>query len=958
MAQPVWNTPAGSIGTYPSSVPLVIQLSASAVSPAATVTYAIISGSLPTGVTMNSSGLITGSPGLVAVNTSYPFVVRATDNLQNIRDITLNMTVSGSAGPSFTLPAGNLYTTYDSTWVEFQVEYSNLITSNPVIISLVEGSLPPGLEINEFGIIRGYAKPPIVNITLPTITSGVVAITNNTIICLSTTGFEVNRPIFFTASQSGSTFGGIVAGQTYYIQSVIDQSTFTISATAGGNPLTLTDSVGYMTANLPSITQGDPTIQTYSFILKLESPLGTSTGAYSITVINQNTPIAQGGPGYPPNTRQPTIYNTRPETFILHNNPQEYGYYVLPPNSDGNTYPLSQCAYIGQVASGNYFAFNVLGHDFDGNNLIYLYSGLPAGLVGDPNTGWITGTPVIASDSISQYSFSVSVVKANNTNISSPTINFSLNVTNEIDGSITWVTPSNLGQINNGTVSILNVSATSDVPLSYRIVSGELPPNLTLLSDGEISGTVAYQPINEVLSQGQSTDFTFTVQAYSPLFPVINSSQTFTLTVYQEFAYPTDTLYIECTPSIQDRNLLASLLTNTTLIPPAMLYRPDDPNFGVATSVIYEHAYGINASNLDQYIAAVTKNHYWRNITLGEIDIAVARDGNGNIIYEVVYSRVIDNLVNPAAVNQNYGSYNTYSQTNIISPYGISVAKEVVWPFPIPLGLGPWYTSEIDIYSSYIGGTNTMDGAISATTSGSNLITCNSTQGLNVNDYIIFNGTPFGGINTNTTYYVLSILNSTQFVISMSEDGTPVSLTTATGSMSFVAWTDPKDYYTSLTPGYAELLYPNSLPNMRQQVEDVLGDQNAIGILPAWMSSQQKDGSTLGFTPAWVIAYCLPGTTTLPNGTTGSHAQYIQYQIQNNWKNQIGELQTLNTINFKIDRFTVDKSNTYNYDTTVNPPVWTGLPSATPTPSPQDSDNFYVLFPQETILPNQTQLPL
>ena len=957
MAQPVWNTPAGSIGTYPSSVPLVIQLSSSAVSPADTVTYAIISGSLPTGVTMNSSGLITGSPGLVAVNTSYPFVVRATDNLQNIRDITLNMTVSGSAGPSFTLPAGNLYTTYDSTWVEFQVEYSNLISSNPVIISLVEGSLPPGLEINEFGIIRGYAKPPIVNITLPTITSGVVAITNNTIICLSTTGFEVNRPIFFTASQSGSTFGGIVAGQTYYIQSVIDQSTFTISATAGGNPLTLTDSVGYMTANLPSITQGDPTIQTYSFILKLESPLGTSTGAYSITVINQNTPIAQGGPGYPPNTRQPTIYNTRPETFILHNNPQEYGYYVLPPNSDGNTYPLSQYAYIGQVASGNYFAFNVLGHDFDGNNLIYLYSGLPAGLVGDPNTGWITGTPVIASDSISQYSFSVSVVKANNTNISSPTINFSLNVTNEIDGSITWVTPSSLGQINNGTVSILNVSATSDVPLSYRIVSGELPPNLTLLSDGEISGTVAYQPINEVLSQGQSTDFTFTVQAYSPLFPVINSSQTFTLTVYQEFAYPTDTLYIECTPSIQDRNLLASLLTNTTLIPPAMLYRPDDPNFGVATSVIYEHAYGINASNLDQYIAAVTKNHYWRNITLGEIDIAVARDGNGNIIYEVVYSRVIDNLVNPAAVNQNYGSYNTYSQTNIISPYGISVAKEVVWPFPIPLGLGPWYTSEIDIYSSYIGGTNTMDGAISATTSGSNLITCNSTQGLNVNDYIIFNGTPFGGINTNTTYYVLSILNSTQFVISMSEDGTPVSLTTATGSMSFVAWTDPKDYYTSLTPGYAELLYPNSLPNMRQQVEDVLGDQNAIGILPAWMSSQQEDGSTLGFTPAWVIAYCLPGTTTLPNGTTGSYAQYIQYQIQTNWKNQIGELQTLNTINFKIDRFTVDKSNTYNYDTTANPPVWTGLPSATPTPSPQDSDNFYVLFPQETILPNQTQLP-
>ena len=184
MAQPVWNTPAGSIGTYPSSVPLVIQLSASAVLPAVTVTYQIISGSLPTGVTMNSSGLIIGSPGLVSINTSYPFVVRATDNLQNIRDITFNLVVSGSAGPSFTLPSGSLYTTYDSTWVELQVEYTNLITTNSVIISLVEGSLPPGLEINEVGIIRGYAQPPIVDITFPTITSGVVAITNNTIILL------------------------------------------------------------------------------------------------------------------------------------------------------------------------------------------------------------------------------------------------------------------------------------------------------------------------------------------------------------------------------------------------------------------------------------------------------------------------------------------------------------------------------------------------------------------------------------------------------------------------------------------------------------------------------------------------------------------------------------------------------------------------------------------------------
>jgi len=952
MAQPIWNTTSGSLGTYPSSSAVEIKLSASAVLPAVTVTYAIISGSLPSGLTITNAGIIYGTVSLVSSNSTSTFVVRATDNLGNIRDNTFSITVTGSAKPSFNVLSGNILTVNDSTWVELPVEYTNPIASNSVIINLISGQLPPGLEINEYGLIRGYASPPIVTVNYSEISTNVVASSNNQFICLSTSKFAVNRPIIF----SSPAFGGVTAGITYYIASVIDQSTFTISETVGGPPLTLASQSGFMNAVLPAVTQGDPTIQSYSFTLSLNSALGNSNATYSITVINQNTPVNQGGPGRPPNTRVPTIYNTRPETYVLDRNQQEFGYYVLPPNSNGNTYDPSQVAYIGQITSGNFFSFKILGHDFDGNQLTYTYNNLPLGLSGDPNTGWITGTPAIAYNSISQYTFSVSVAKTNNSGFYSPTFTFSLNVTNDITGNISWVTDSNLGKINNGTISNLSVLATSDVSLSYDLVSGSLPPNLNFLSDGTIVGTVAYQPTDRLLNQGDSTSFTFTVKAYSPIYPVVNSEKTFTLTVYQEYAYPTDTLYIKCAPSIADRNLLESLLTNTSLIPPSYLYRPNDPNFGQATSVIYEHAYGINSSNLEQYINAVTINHYWRNITLGEIDTAVARDSNGNIIYEVVYSRVIDNLVNPPDANQAYSVYQNSTQSNVIKPYGVSVAKEVTWPFPIPLGLGPWYTSETDIFSSYIDGTSTFDGTATNTTATSNIISCDSTSGLNVNDYIVFNGTPFGGIQNYTTYYVLNIISSTQFTISMSEEGTPVSLTTSSGNMSFVAWTDPTNYYTSLTPGFAQDLYPNSFPNMRQQVENILGQQNALGILPAWMSSQQLNGSTLGFTPAWVIAYCSPGTTTLPNGTTGSYAQYIQYQIQNNWKNEIGELQSLNKINFKIDRFTVNKSDTYNYDTTVKPPVWTGLPSATPPPVPSDSDDFYVLFPQETILPTTTQL--
>jgi hypothetical protein len=331
---------------------------------------------------------------------------------------------------------------------------------------------------------------------------------------------------------------------------------------------------------------------------------------------------------------------------------------------------------------------------------------------------------------------------------------------------------------------------------------------------------------------GNTTTFTFTIEAYSLEFPIISSTKTFTVQVLQEYSQPTDTLYIKCTPSIEDRVVLETLLNDNQLIPNDYLYRPNDIYFGKATSVIYEHAFGIYASDIQQYLAAVTRNHYWRYITLGELKTAVAKNSAGEVIYEVVYSQVIDNLINPE---------------------GISVQSMITWPRSIDLGLGPWYTSITDIYTSYV---------------------------------------------------------------------------TVLG----------QNYYTSLSPGYVRYLYPNSLPNMRNRVAQVLGQEYDSRLLPLWMTSQQSNGSTLGYTPAWVICYTKPG-----------YSETIKNNINNNWP------YTLNTINFKIDRFSVDKSSTYNYDNNTQPPAWTGLPSATPVPDPLDSKDFYVLFPRQTILPDSAE---
>ena len=858
MAQPIWNTSAGTIGTYPATIIMATQLSASPVSPATTITYTLLSGTLPSGTTITSSGLISGTPTLVTVDTTTTFTIRATDNLSNIRDRTFSMTISGSAIPEFTTPAGSVLNTLDSVWIELPIEYSNPDNTNEVVVELQEGILPPGLEINSTGLIRGYANPPTVNVTLTevetnaTITDG----TSYLITCTSTTQFTIGRPVVFTSTA----FGGIEEGETYYITTINSSTTFTIAATQNGDVFPLTSATGSMTVTLPAISFGQPTIRTYSFILRLSSNLGGDTATYSITVVNQNTPVIQGGPGYTINSRIPTILNTRPKTFIITDNDPYSGYYILPPVSP------TVNAFIGTIRSGEYFTFKVIGYDFDGSSLTYEYVNLPVTVTGDTETGWITGTPTLNSIGLSTFNFAVNVYKTDNPSIGTTNFNFSYNLSNEITDTIIWTTLPDLGTIFNSTISTLKVVAVADTELSYRITSGELPPNLLLSDNGEITGIVADQPTDTLLEQNVETVFTVTIQAYSSLYPVVQASKTFTITVIQEYTQPTDTLYIKAAPSITDRNILNTLLASETLIPEAMVYRPNDIYFGKATSIIYEHAYGIYASEIDEYLAAVTQNHYWRNITLGEIKTAVAKNSAGEIIYEVVYSEVIDNLVNPA---------------------GVSIQQEIYWPRSIDLGLGPWYTSITDIFTSY----DTVLG---------------------------------------------------------------------------------QDYYTSLTPGNAQTLYPNSLFNMRNRVGQIVGQEFDSRLLPLWMTSQQANGGTLGYTQAWVICYTKSGiivdgqlltyaefeaTGLTKTRTQGgiivtdyfSYAETIKNNINNNWP------YTLNQINFRIDRFSVDKSETYNYDKKFNPPAWTGLPSATPVPNPLDSKDFYVLFPRQTILPDESQ---
>jgi len=71
MAQPNWITPVGTLGTFPSSVPLTINLSASPVFPATLIKYKLLNGSLPVPMTMDIYGKISGRMSLEISKTEH-----------------------------------------------------------------------------------------------------------------------------------------------------------------------------------------------------------------------------------------------------------------------------------------------------------------------------------------------------------------------------------------------------------------------------------------------------------------------------------------------------------------------------------------------------------------------------------------------------------------------------------------------------------------------------------------------------------------------------------------------------------------------------------------------------------------------------------------------------------------------------------------------------------------------
>ena len=337
---------------------------------------------------------------------------------------------------------------------------------------------------------------------------------------------------------------------------------------------------------------------------------------------------------------------------------------------------------LGSTRQNTITNIKIYGKDYDGDAISYaITSGsLPTGLVLDPDSGWITGTIPLGVLGSSTYTFGVKVYKTSLPDYQSQPKTFTLQVLGQVLNTVTWLSPSDLGNLYTGEISQLAIAATtpSGRGLNYSLVDsyGKLPPGLELTLDGLLTGRIGFDTF--MLDSGYTTidggattfdqSYTFTVAVYDS-GNFIYDTRTFTINIVKRDLEPYENLYITALPSRAQREIYNSIIDNSDIFPQDSLYRSSDPWFG--KNILRRSLFmsGLNPGQAAEYIQAMTYNHYWKTLNWGDIKTAQALDNNFNVVYEVVYIELIDRQVNSQGQGPNLAVSLPENSRNISTIY-------------------------------------------------------------------------------------------------------------------------------------------------------------------------------------------------------------------------------------------------------------------------------------------------
>lgn len=656
----VWTQPSGySFGTWPEReqingdngllLPVIND---------AGVTYSVISGSLPTGLFISGNS-IKGSPYVNNNVLDYSFCIRAT-NGTSFADRTFKISINEILPPEFITPGGLLdagprhqFYVIDGSYVEYQIDAVDLNAEVGQVLSFnIEsgnGALPPGLALSQSGLISGFVGPTLVTVAgVPSETtkSFPFVVTINDGVNFNTrafTIFVVDPDVFRADSLIPNNYNG---------------ASFTSDVTYLQEPVWVSPSyLGIFRAN------------NYITI-----PLGVYDKKNVVFRVEQT------------NTE---LYAT---TYQLSINDNVYG---------GNSLTITNASdvpTIGQVLSFKYYANNATDTTYTITNVTALPNGvyrlnvnpeltmtlnngipffigsrsqLPPGMTFNTLTSEVYGRVPFQPAVTRTYTFTVTATRSYTDSLEFTTSSktFTVDMLGDVTSTITWVTPENLGTLYANYVSALSVEATSTVAsaiVSYKKVSGSLPPGISLSVDGELIGTVnqyynadtgvlgliSFSETNpeikdQTFDNGTTTfdrEFSFTLEA-NDQYQYSTQKRTFTISI--ETPNTVEYSNVTAKPFLpqNERTLWRNFITNTSIFTPESIYRPNDPSFGVQTNLEMLVFAGIQTELASVYANSMLNGFKRKRFQFSGFEKATAKDPvTGKEVYEIVYVKMFDPL--------------------------------------------------------------------------------------------------------------------------------------------------------------------------------------------------------------------------------------------------------------------------------------------------------------------------
>jgi Putative Ig domain len=662
MAYPVWITPPGDLGKIQALQ--FFEVGLTAVDPngdpnGADVTYSVVSGKLPPGLQLDSSGQVTGNPKdkysldgvpfIVDKDRTFNFSVRARSTDGKITDRSFVITVTGNFAPQLLtsnfVPLG---TFLDGSEISLQLNAVDL-NNDALTWKVINGTLPPGLNLTQTGQITGILKPNVTNNLnlvpgwdeskwqagswqFKTIAGNFVY--QFTVQVSDSKSFDEKnyRIIVYAHDDVRADNDGIT----------IDNSSLTTDLIDSRIPIILTKDMG----DYASFVSGNYFSYKFDAVDYDSVPVG-----YSV--------VGTAGTGWDANVGSSGVSQWDLDVWDV----SPFG---LPPGLtlDVNTGWLT--GFVPEFPGPEYGDLSSYTFVASGGN--YAYDGTTGNYVPVfPGTGNYNLT---INNYSKTYSFGLQVYNVFDTNIVSDIRYYYITILGAIDLRVNWLTPADLGVLDTGSVSQLQVQATapSNRELYYSLQNGsKLPQGLVLLQDGNISGRCSFQTFS--LDQGTTTfdvtntangvyksattldqTYTFTIIAQDYSANVVGS-RTFSLRLNVVTYEPYNDLYIRCLPSVDKRDIINQIMGNTDYFPYEDVYRIDDPWWGLQKDINILVGYGLTSSQASSYALAMRKRHYDKKFYFGDYKYAEARDVNGNHLYDVVYVDLLEDT-------------KTYSTTN------------------------------------------------------------------------------------------------------------------------------------------------------------------------------------------------------------------------------------------------------------------------------------------------------